>query len=112
MEQKAYLLTSVAVLGVLIGAGVAVGGYFVGRGFYMARAGERYVTTKGLVERDVKADLAVWTISYTAAGPDLNSANNKLEQDQAAVLAFAMPEFRDLEVSTAPVPEADGAVRG
>jgi hypothetical protein len=87
MEQKT--LASAVVLGVLIGAGVAVGGYFVGRGFYMARAGERYVTTKGLVERDVKADLAVWAISYTATGAAINEANDRIEQDHKLVTAFA-----------------------
>ncbi len=88
MENRPLSIASALLLGVLIGAGVAIGGYFVGQGFYRARA-ERYVTVKGLVERDVKTDLALWIISYTAAGPDLNAANNKLEQDQTAVLAFA-----------------------
>jgi hypothetical protein len=87
MQQKT--LASAVVLGVLIGAGVALGGYFVGRGFYMARAGERYVTTKGLVERDVKADLAVWAISYTATGAEINEANDRIEQDRKLVAAFA-----------------------
>jgi hypothetical protein len=36
---------------VFSGAGVAVGGYFIGQGFYAARTGERYVTVKGLAER-------------------------------------------------------------
>ena len=89
MEQRAFPLASAAVLGVPIGAGVAVGGYFVGRGFYMARAGERYVTTKGLVERDVKADLAVWAISYTATGAEINQANDPIEQDHKLVAALA-----------------------
>jgi len=75
-------------LGLLIGSGGAIGGYFIGRGFYQARA-ERYVTVKGLVERDVKADLALWTISYTSNGPDLSSANDQLQQDQKTVIAFA-----------------------
>jgi len=83
------------VLGVLIGVGVAVGG-FVGRGFYMARADERYVTTKGLVERDVKADLAVWAISYTATGAELNQANDRIEQDpwRRSRKATALPRMR------------------
>ena len=87
MEQKT--LASAVVLGVLIGAGVAVGGYFVGHGFYMARAGEQYVTTKGLVERDVEADLAVWTISYTATGAEISEANDRIDQDQKLVATFA-----------------------
>src|ERR1700730_13016036 len=87
MEQRT--LASAAVLGVLIGAGVAIGGYFVGRGFYMARPGERDVNNNGLVERDVKADLAVWEISYTATGAEINEANDRIEQDRKLVAAFA-----------------------
>ncbi len=75
-------------IGALIGIGAAAGGYFVGDGFYRARS-ERYVTVKGLVERGVRADLAVWTISYSAVGPDLNSASRKLEQNQRTVADFA-----------------------
>ena len=88
MENRSLPITSALILGLLLGAGVAIGGYFVGEGFYRARA-ERYVTVKGLVERNVKADLALWTISYTATAADMNSGNDKLEQDQKTVLAFA-----------------------
>jgi hypothetical protein len=77
------------IVGLLIGAGLALGGYFVGRGFYSARAGDRYVTVKGLVERNVKADLGVWTISYTATAGQLADANAASQQDQAIVTAFA-----------------------
>jgi hypothetical protein len=106
MEHKT--LASAAVLGVLIGAGVAVGGYFVGRGFYMARAGERYVTTKGLVERDVKANLAVWAISYTATGAEISEANDRIEQDQKLVAAFAQSHgFTADEVEIQPTTVTD-----
>ena len=106
MERKT--LASAAVLGVLIGAGVAVGGYFVGRGFYMARAGERYVTTKGLVERDVKADLAVWAISYTATGAAIGEANDRIEHDQKLVAAFAQRQgFTADEIEIQPTTVTD-----
>jgi uncharacterized protein len=107
MEGRPLSIASALLLGALIGAGFATGGYFVGQGFYRARA-ERYVTVKGLVERDVKADLALWTIGYTAAGPDLNSANDKLEQDQAAVLAFAQSHgFPTDEIAVQPTTVSD-----
>jgi hypothetical protein len=107
MEGRPLSIASALLLGLLIGAGVAIGGYFVGQGFYRARA-ERYVTVKGLVERDVKADLALWTISYTAAGPDLNSANDKLEQDQTVVLAFAQSHgFLTDEIAVQPTTVTD-----
>jgi uncharacterized protein len=78
-----------AILGILIGIGVALGGYFIGRGFLSARMGERYVTVKGLVERSVKADLGIWTISYAASAAQLADANAAIQQDHAIVTAFA-----------------------
>ena len=107
MENRPLSIVAALLLGLLIGGGIATGGYFVGEGFYRARA-ERYVTVKGLVERDVKADLALWTISYTAAGPDVTSANGKLEQDQTAVLAFtARHGFSNDEVAVQPTTVSD-----
>ena len=42
MDRRSPFSVSALVAAVLIGAGVAIGGYFVGEGFYRARA-ERYV---------------------------------------------------------------------
>ena len=63
---------------------------------------------KGLVERNVKADLALWIISYAATAPDLNSGNDKLEQDQKAVIAFAHAHgFATAEVQVQPTNVTD-----
>jgi hypothetical protein len=108
MEQKSFPYGSAILLGILIGAGVALGGYFIGDGFYHARMGERYVTVKGLVERGVKSDLAQWTISYTAAGPDLNQANAASEEDLKLVIAFATAHgFTGDEVEVQPAAVTD-----
>src|SRR5207248_7928932 len=56
---------------------------------------------KGLVERNVKADLGMWTISYTATGPDLNQANTAVVHDRQLVTAFASSRgfsAQDIEV--------------
>ncbi|RPJ41211.1 MAG: SIMPL domain-containing protein, partial [Candidatus Latescibacterota bacterium] len=41
----------------LVGLGVALAGLAVGLGFYNGRAEARFVTVKGLAEREMKADL-------------------------------------------------------
>lgn len=88
MERRSSPLAAAALAGFLIAAGLTSGGYLIGRGFYRARS-DRYVTVKGLVERDVTADLAVWTISFTASGPGLNDAAAALERERQLVVAFA-----------------------
>jgi hypothetical protein len=44
-----------------------VGGAFVGWGFARGRASDRFVTIKGISEREVKADLALWPLRIVAA---------------------------------------------
>jgi hypothetical protein len=112
MAQQSFSYGSAILLGLLIAAGVAIGGYFIGDGFYRARMGEQYVTVKGLVERDVKADLAQWTISYTAAGPDLNRANAASEEDVKLVMDFATAHgfmADEVEVQPAAVTDSFGS---
>ncbi len=80
---------SLAVVVSIIGAvGLIVGGFLVGHGFYRGRAADRYVTVKGLAEKDVSADLAVWTIAFAATGDDLGALQRRIEGDRALVLAF------------------------
>ncbi|EJL20867.1 hypothetical protein PMI02_05405 [Novosphingobium sp. AP12] len=47
---------------------------------------------KGLAERDVTADLATWTISYSATAPDLASAQGSVDRDTVQIGTF----FREL----------------
>lgn len=68
--------------------GVIVGGYLLGDGLLRAKEAERSVTVRGLAERDVTADLATWTISYSANAPDLATAQAKVRADTAAIESF------------------------
>ncbi|MEO0690218.1 MAG: SIMPL domain-containing protein [Pseudomonadota bacterium] len=68
--------------------GLIVGGYLLGDGLLRAKEAERSVTVRGLAERDVTADLATWTISYSANSPDLANAQSKVSQDTDAIRAF------------------------
>ena len=48
----------------LLAIGLSAGGLMAGKGFADARLGDRFVTVKGVSEREVEADLAVWTLSF------------------------------------------------
>jgi hypothetical protein len=72
----------------VIAAGMIVGGYLLGDGLTRAREADRAVTVRGLAERDVTADLATWTIAYSATAPDLASAQASVDRDSTAIRAF------------------------
>lgn len=73
----------------LVAVGLAVAGWCVGRGFVLGRtAADRYVTVKGVAERDVEADIALWTIRFVATDDELARAQAVLEQAESSVLEF------------------------
>src|SRR6266852_9941065 len=79
---------STALLGVLLALGLIVGGWTLGAEIKATRLSDRYVSVKGLVERKVKSDLAIWPLSYKEAGDDLSLVYAKTESDKKAVLQF------------------------
>lgn len=84
--------SAATVMGLLLGAGVAAGGWFVGNGLFAARATERYVTVKGLAERQVPANLVVWPIVFGATGNDLSGLQAKMDEGSEKVRAFLVGE--------------------
>jgi hypothetical protein len=76
------------VLGILLGLGLILGGWALGAEIKAARLGDRYVSVRGLAERTVKSDLAVWNPGYSETGDDLPSLYAKSESDRKIVVQF------------------------
>jgi hypothetical protein len=72
----------------LLALAIAAAGWFVGNGFVKARSVERYVTVKGVAEREVQADLALWPMQYVVADDDLARAQSRMVESTAKVQAF------------------------
>src|SRR5688572_29418824 len=72
--------------------GLIVGGYLLGNGLVRAKDVDRSVTVRGLAERDVTADLATWTIAYSATAEALARAQASVDEDSNAIRGF----FREL----------------
>ena len=72
----------------VLALGIAVGGGLVGWGFVRGRSADRYVEVKGLSEREVTADLALWPLRLVASGNDLAAAQAQITSSYEAVLAF------------------------
>jgi hypothetical protein len=73
---------------VLLAIGLGVGGWFIGHGFVEARSADRYVTVKGVAEREVKADLALWPLRLNVGDNDLARAQARVARNTAQVMAF------------------------
>ncbi len=91
----------------ILALGIAVAGWFAGHGFVQSRRADRYVTVKGLAERDVQADLALWPLQIVATDNTLARAQAEIERSTREVLRFltrhgldtAGAELQGLEVT-------------
>ena len=78
--------TSIATAAIALG--IVLGGWLVGRGFAAGRAADRFVTVKGVAERQVQADLALWPLRVVAAGNDLALAQANVSRSLTRIRAF------------------------
>lgn len=77
------------------------------------KAQDRTVTVKGLAEREVPADIAIWPISFQDASNDLNALYQSLEQKTGIVREFLTQRgFSGDEISVAPPSVNDLQARG
>ncbi|WP_125257148.1 SIMPL domain-containing protein [Brevundimonas fluminis] len=87
MPTDPRLIPALAVGGA-IALGTAVAGGLIGQGLVNARVGDRTVTVRGLAERDVRADLAVLPLKFTASGDVLGDVQARIDADLSTVRAF------------------------
>lgn len=73
---------------ILIAVGVAAAGWLGGAGLARSRTADRYVTVKGISERDAQADLALWPLRIVVSDNDLGRAYTRLEAQLQQVRVF------------------------
>jgi uncharacterized protein len=86
-DSRAVVLGAVAIFSF----GLVGSGYLLGDGLRRAKMAERSVTVRGVSERDVTADLATWSVSFSEDGTGLAPVNDRVEAQARAIRAF----FRD-----------------
>jgi hypothetical protein len=72
----------------IITLGLVLGGYLLGDGLTRAKQSDRSVTVRGLAEREVTADLATWTLSYSATESNLSTAQASVDENTRQLRAF------------------------
>jgi hypothetical protein len=111
-NDQRHLVIATGALGILLLIGLAASGYFIGKGAARFRSETRTVTVKGLVEKEVKSDQAVWVLSFRRASNDIMSAHDQISADRDATYAFLIKQgFKDAEISRRPTRTIDKLAR-
>jgi len=82
MQQRPLLHVLVLSLAIVL-AGTAIGS-----GVQRFRLADRSISVKGVAERPVKADIALWPVRIVASGMELGPTQDKITLDQRAVRRF------------------------
>lgn len=101
------MLTKVLTAAILA-FGIALGGFFIAHGFTTARAYHRYVQVKGLAEKTVKADQAIWNVNLKLVNNELPALYQAIDDAQAKTRQFLNRQgFKNDEISMNPVAVTD-----
>lgn len=76
------------VLGICLFLGLTALGYFIASSPAKFKQHERSVSVKGLSEREVLADVAIWPIRFSTANNDVGQLYQTLQKDAAQILSF------------------------
>lgn len=72
----------------VLAIGLALAGWLGGQGLVQSRLGDRSVSVKGLSEREVRADLALWGLRFVATGNDLAATQAEIKRNADTVTGF------------------------
>ena len=99
--ERAALLGAVGIFSLaMVGSG-----YLLGDGLRRAKMADRSVSVRGVSERDVTADLATWTVSFSEKGDTLAPVQQTVDRQASAVrdffqrAGFKSDEIRDTGIS-------------
>ncbi|MBZ9557467.1 MULTISPECIES: SIMPL domain-containing protein [Modicisalibacter] len=96
-------LRGALVLGGLLAVGLVWGGSYIEGAAEVWQQAGRSVTVKGLAEREVKADLALWPLHYTVNANDLADLQSAMARDEKTIRDFLAGQgFDPASVSVAP----------
>src|SRR3954464_10002324 len=100
-DSRAVLLGAVGIFAL----GLTTSGYALGDGLRRSKMAEhRSVTVRGVSERDVTADLATWSVSFSHDGTELAPVQQSVDQQARSIRAFFQRAgFRPAEITDSDV---------
>ncbi len=88
------------IIAVVLAAAAVVASSQMADGLRQFRSADRYVTVKGLAEREVDANLVIWPVNFVEADSDLTELYNRLEAHTESVREYLKRRnVADAEVS-------------
>ncbi len=101
------------ILGAFLCAGLTILGYLVAGGLAGIRVPVRTVTVKGLAEREVRANRAIWPMTIVRTDNKLDSLYRNLEKDLDRVTSFLKASgFGDEEITVSAPTIVDKQAQG
>jgi len=88
------------ILGVLLCIGLVSLGYLISGSIIRIKALNRTVTVKGLSEREVPTNIAIWPIKFNEADNDLNDLFSRIQRNNSLIIKFLKNNsIKDKEIS-------------
>ena len=72
----------------ILALGIALAGWMVSNTLYKARMADNKVTVKGLAEKELLSDLAIWSLNYTVTGGELKAVQQQAARNREIIAAF------------------------
>jgi uncharacterized protein len=92
----------------VLAAGLAAGGWTIAQGLERFRLADRSISVKGLAERDVPSDYAVWPLNFRRAGAQFGEVQRALSEDRDRVVAYLKGRgFTEAEIEVRPLQVQD-----
>lgn len=83
MYKKTLLIISI-----FVSISIASSGFFVGNGIINMHKFDRYISVRGLAEKQVRANKVIWEISYSAHGNSIKEIYADIARSQQVLLKF------------------------
>ena len=85
---------------VILSIGIVIASVFIARAASEMKSNERYVTVKGLAEREVKANKVIWPIAFNDVSNNLNSLYESIESKNKTIVDYLKKNgIKDSEIN-------------
>lgn len=92
----------------VLALGIALGGFFPGYYYYKTHISNNSVTVKGLSEKDVVADLAIWKLKFVITENNLQQGQQKITEQAEKINAFLLKQgFKADEITVERIETTD-----